>query len=114
MKGTWSFRVIPINQIANFYRHELNSQVLERFQTDKIKQWAWRRLPEFYDTAVTDIFLDNVNIAIDARIDLDGWSFVVFTRKNKNGFDLENYLQTRNMAYTIQSFNKRPFAVYSG
>ncbi len=22
MKGTWSFRVIPINQIANFYRHE--------------------------------------------------------------------------------------------
>jgi hypothetical protein len=23
MKGTWSFRVIPINQIANFYRHEL-------------------------------------------------------------------------------------------
>ena len=63
-------------------------------------------MPEFYDTAVTDIFLDNVNIAIDARIDLDGWSFVVFTRKNKNGFDLENYLQTRNMAYTIQSFNK--------
>ena len=24
MKGTWSFRVIPINQIANFYRHERN------------------------------------------------------------------------------------------
>jgi len=55
---------------------------------------------------LTGIIEDNVNIAIDARIDLDGWSFVVFTRKNKNGFDLENYLQTRNMAYTIQSYNK--------
>jgi hypothetical protein len=98
-----------LKKIHDDFRHvveAVNSQVLERFQTDKIKQWAWRRLPEFYDTAVTDIFLDNVNIAIDARIDLDGWSFVVFTRKNKNGFDLENYLQTRNMAYTIQSYNK--------
>ena len=63
-------------------------------------------MPEFYDTAVTDIYLDNVNIAIDARIDLDGWAFVVFTRKNKNGFDLERYLQKRGMTYTIQSYNK--------
>lgn len=98
-----------LKKIHDDFRHvveAVNSQIVERFQSGKIKQWAWRRLPEFYDTAVTDIYLNNVNIAIDARIDLDGWGFVVFTRKNKNGFDLEKYLRTRDMAYTIQSYNK--------
>jgi hypothetical protein len=98
-----------LKKIHDDFRHvveAVNSQVLERFQTDKIKQWAWRRLPEFYDTAVTDIYLDNVNIAIDARIDLDGWGFTVFTRKNKNGFELERYLQKRGMTFTVQSYNK--------
>ena len=84
----------------------VNSQIVERFQTDKIKQWAWRRLPEFYDTAVTDIYLENVNIAIDARIDLGGWDFIVFTRKNIDGFDLEKYLQVRCMSYTNQAYNR--------
>lgn len=100
---------LRLKKIHDDFRHvveSVNSQIVEKFQTDKIKQWAWRRLPEFYDTAVTDIYLDNVNIAIDARIDLDGWAFIVFTRKNKNGFDLERYLQKRGMAYTIQSYNK--------
>ena len=98
-----------LKKIHDDFRHvveAVNSQIIEKFQTDKIKQWAWRRLPEFYDTAVTDIYLDNVNIAIDARIDLDGWGFTVFTRKNKNGFELERYLQKRGMTFTIQSYNK--------
>jgi len=98
-----------LKKIHDDFRHvveAVNSQILERFQTGKIKQWAWRRLPEFYDIAVTDIYLDNVNIAIDARIDLDGWRFTIFTRKNKNEFDLEKYLQTRDIAYAFQSYNK--------
>ena len=85
---------------------EVNAQIKEKLQTDKIKTWAWRKLPEFYDIAVTDIYLDNVNIAIDSRIELDGWKFIVFTRKNKNGFDLEKYLQARGLQFTPQASNK--------
>lgn len=98
-----------LKKIHDDFRHvvkAVNSQIIERFQTNKINQWAYRESTEFYDTAVTDIYLDDVNIAIDARIDLDGWCFIVFTRKNTNGFDLENYLQTRDIPYTIQPNNK--------
>lgn len=56
--------------------------------------------------AVTDIYLDDVNIAIDSRIELDGWKFIVFTRKNKNGFDLEKYLQVRGFQFIPQASNK--------
>ncbi len=80
----------------------VNSQIIERCQSNEIKQWAYRELPEFYDTAVTDIYLDSVNITIDSRIDLDGWQFMVFTRNNKNGFNLNEYLQVRSITFTVQ------------
>lgn len=85
---------------------KVNAQISEKFQTDKVKTWTWRKLPDFYDTAVTDIYLDDVIIAFDSRIRLDGWEFIVFTRKNKNGFDLNTYLQARGMKYTSEPFNK--------
>ncbi len=38
MKGTWSFRVIPINQIANFYRHELYNATVNDILTRYCRQ----------------------------------------------------------------------------
>lgn len=62
----------------------------EKIKSKKLKIWTWRdtlESSEFFDTSVVDYFPDderNINIALDSIIKLNGWTFRLFIRSNKN------------------------------
>lgn len=57
----------------------LNNLVNERIGVNSdVKQWAWRELPQFFDIAVTDIYVGEINICFHSTITLSGWEFEIW------------------------------------
>lgn len=81
----------------------VNSTVFDKFGSEKIKQWPYRALPGIFDTAVSEIKLENEVVIIDATINLPGWSFEIFMRKPSAVFVLESYLDLIGIKYAINA-----------
>lgn len=85
----------------------VNTLVLDGIEKqDKVKQWSWRRLPEFFDTAVTDMNFGRGIIALDSIIDLSGWHFNVFLRKADAEFDVEVFFKNICIEYDKKEGNR--------
>lgn len=97
--GSINIRLKQLHDDLRKTVQSVNSIILEQFVSDKYKQWAWRRLPDFFDIAVTDIKINDVEIAIDSTIDLSGWHFEIFMRKPSNEFVLETWFDRTNIGY---------------
>lgn len=62
---------------------KVNSIVVETINNNDIEQWAWRKLPELHDVAVSDFKLHNgIGIAVDSSISPYKWQFDIFVRSN--------------------------------
>lgn len=79
--------------------NEVNAYVEEAIKNNGIKLWAYRELQNLFDTAVTDLHLDNnIQVAIDSVVDYKGWRFEIFLRKNDNpDFSIEKYCKAKGL-----------------
>lgn len=83
--------------------NKVNSLILaderlrEKIADKKLKVWPWHDSSGIFDVAVVDYFPDDKNqidIALDSTINLDGWNFALWRRKDDTGkVMLKDYIE---------------------
>ena len=82
--------VEKVNEVRKELRGKVNvvTALLNERITDKtnLEIWKWRDNQEIIDDAVVDYYpTENLDIAFDSYIKLDGWSFVLWNRNENVG-----------------------------
>ena len=90
-----------LRNIVKSVNQLLGEKLGEKIKEKKVKIWIWRELSTLFDDAVVDYYPDkdkNLNIALDSKIQLSGWRFELWIRKNNTGKEvkLETYIDKIN------------------
>lgn len=68
----------------------------DKIEDKNVKIWAARdrNSQEIFDIAVVDYYPNkDIDIALDSRLTLNGWEFVLFTRPKSNKVNLDDYIK---------------------
>lgn len=90
------------NELRNIV-NKVNSLILaderlkEKIADKRLKVWPWRDSSGIFDDAVVDYFPNDekkIDIALDSTINLDGWNFALWRRKDETGkVMLKDYIE---------------------
>ncbi len=73
---------------------EVSQLIREKIEDKNVKIWLWREIPKLFDIAVVDYYPNkDIDIALDSRLTLNGWEFVLFTRPKSNKVNLDDYIK---------------------